>query len=500
MSQVKRLPDELAEFLQLSGPQTLLVRGAPGSGKTSLCLEMLHEFVGKKMFVTCRVPTAKLQQDFHWLVGPDPIDWRILDLTTRPSSIEEAARVLLNANLLRTSTDDDAAAMRALWLPGAIQEAWGDTNPNEPTLIVVDPWNAFIDQYVESGRRLGTEVPVARELELTLLSLIGRTRIHLVFVMEGEEPTQLDYLVDGVLVTERRTSNSHLERWLTLAKLRGVPVNRPLYPFTLDGGKFRCISPMPSPLGLSPTGPERDPEPGALDLWPGNVDFARFFGRLTRGSLTLLELGPEVPREVPRVFVLPIMAEVLARQGRVVLVPPPTLSPEDSYTDLARIVPAAELASHFRILGVFPTPELTRQFESVFVPPSRISWTKDGITVPVPEDPAFRVGAKDSPGMNLLVAYFSGLEGLAQSAGVALTREAIPGAAHVAFGGSPVHMIAIGRAGDPYFSAVLALAALHLRVESHQGRVLLHGYRPFTEEFAVTQSTADAPYRLLRIN
>jgi len=500
MSQVKNLPKELSEFLSLEGPQTLLLRGGPGAGKTSLCFQMLNEFQGRTLYVTCRVPAEKIRQDFHWLVGPDPVPWKILDLTSRPSSLEDAAKVLLNAKMMLSSSEDSSEVLRALWLPGAIQEAWGDADPNEPTLIVVDPWNAFIEQYVGSGQAPVGGAPTIREIERTLLSLIGRTKIHLVFVMEGDEQTPLDYLVDGVLVVRREQFDAHMERWLTLSKLRGIPIDLPLYPFTLDGGRFRCITPTEGRGGLSTSRPEPDPESKSPGLWPGNADFGRIFGRLPVGSMTLIELAAEVPREVVRVLLFPAIAHALGAGGRVVLVPPPTLNAEDSYSGLPQLVPEKVLAQRFRILGVFPSHELGESLRQVFVPPSRISWTKDGVTVPVPEDPAFRVRAHSSKSTNLMVVYFSGLEGLAHSAGAALTREAIPGSAQVTFGGDPVHLIAIGRAGDAYFREVSPLASLHLRVESRQGRVLLHSYRPFSEEFAVTQESEDTPYHLLRLN
>ena len=500
MSRAKRLPDEVLDFLKAEGPQTLLVRGGPGTGKTSLCFEMLHEFEGRKLYVTCRVAPAKIRQDFHWLAGPDPVDWKILDLTTRPSSIEEAAKVLINANHLLSATEGNDEALRALWLPGAIQEAWGQTDPNEPTCIVIDPWNAFVEQYADSGGQATTAVPSVREIERTLLNLIGRTRIHLIFVIEGPDQSLLDYLVDGVIVAERPQVGAYLERWLTLSKLRGVAINQPLYPFTLDGGRFQCVSPSLGPGGMVPAKPETDPLPSPGELWPGNADFARTFGRLRSGAMTLFELAPEVPREVPRVLLLPIMAQVLGDGGRVVLIPPPTLSHEDSYSGLRKLVSPEVLNERFRILGVFPTQEMTANLASVFVPPARISWTKDGVTVPVPDDPVFRVGSPDKKIMNLMVVYFSGIEGLAQSAAAVLTREAIPGAAHITFGGAPVHLVAVGRAGDAYFGEMSPLAGSHIRIEGRQGRILLHGFRPFTEEFAMTQATEQSPYRLMRMN
>jgi KaiC/GvpD/RAD55 family RecA-like ATPase len=500
MSVARRLPDEIVDFLHLDGPQTLLVRGGPGTGKTSLCLEMLHEFAGKRVYVTCRVPRAKIEQDFHWMVGPDPVEWKILDLTERPTSLEEAAKVLLNAGTLLSGVESESAALKALWLPGAIQEAWGETSPDEPALIVIDPWNAFVEQYAEAGARGSSAYPSISDIERILLNLLIRTKIHLVFVREGSEESQLDYLVDGVVIASREKPSAHIERWLTLSKLRGIAINRPLYPFTLDGGMFRCISTQAVSEELSPARPEPDPRPTPGVLWPGNTDFAREFGRLLDGSMTLFELAPEVPRDVPRALFLPIMAQVLGAGGRVVLIPPPTLSPQDSYSGLSDLIPPEVLEQRFRILGVFPNPEFNRKVPSVFIPPNRVSWTKDGITGPVPEDPTFRDGPGAGPTMNLMVVYFTGLEVLAQAADARLTREALSGAAHATFGGAPVHIIGLGRGGDAYFGTMSPLASSHIRVESRQGRVLLHGFRPFTEEFAMVQPGERTPYRLIRIN
>jgi KaiC/GvpD/RAD55 family RecA-like ATPase len=499
MSEIRRLPSEVEEFLKRDGPQTLLLRGEPGSGKTSLSLELLHEFDGKRIYVTARVPSAKVTRDFHWLVGPDPIDWRVIDLTERPGSLDEAAHTLVRAHELLTETDD-SEVMKALWLPGAIQEAWGDTKADAPALIVVDPWNAFVDYYTESAGRAGATPPTLREIERTLLNMIARTKIHLVFVMEGHEASHLDYLADGVLVTSREKSGPFTERWLNLSKLRGVAIDRPMYPFTLEGGQFRCITPLAAVDGLSPTGPERDPTPHDPRLWPGNPDFARHFGRFGDGAFTLIELAPEVPREVPRVLLFPVMAQALNGGGRVLLIPPPTLAPEDSYLELRSVVAAGTLRDRFRVMSAFPSPLLSGGSDSILVPPNRVSWTKDGITVPVPEDPSFRVANPAAHGMNLMVVYFSGLEGLAQSGGVTLTREAIAGACRFTFGGEPTHMVAIGRTGDAYFASVAPITQLHLRVESRYGRILMHGTRPFTEEFALTQAAPTSPYRLLRIN
>jgi KaiC/GvpD/RAD55 family RecA-like ATPase len=59
----------------------------------------------------------------------------------------------------------------------------------------------------------------------------------------GSSPTTLDYMVDGVVTLSRLTMDHRNARELELEKLRGVRINQPRYPFTLEGGRFQYIEP-----------------------------------------------------------------------------------------------------------------------------------------------------------------------------------------------------------------------------------------------------------------
>src|SRR5215510_3994012 len=56
----------LSRFLQTPG-HVLLIQGAPGSGKTSLALELLHNVESLKLYASTRVSPSKLRQHFPWI-------------------------------------------------------------------------------------------------------------------------------------------------------------------------------------------------------------------------------------------------------------------------------------------------------------------------------------------------------------------------------------------------------------------------------------------------
>ena len=61
------LPQELRDFLHLPGPQTLLIRGPPGSGKSTLSLGLAASFPGARLFISSRVSRPKLLLQYPWI-------------------------------------------------------------------------------------------------------------------------------------------------------------------------------------------------------------------------------------------------------------------------------------------------------------------------------------------------------------------------------------------------------------------------------------------------
>jgi hypothetical protein len=157
---------------------------------------------------------------------------------------------------------------------------------------------------------------------------------------------------------------------------------------------------------------------------------------------------------------------------------------------------AGLLRERIRILTAVPFDPREPELTGVFVPPHRVGWTKTGPPVPVPEDPTFLHEAIDADRANLIVAYLSGLESLAEGAGVTVARGVLAGLASAIFPKSRVHLVAVGRAGDPLFNTVAPVAETQLRIRAPHGRVFLNGHRPYLAPLVLSQEAGDEPYRL----
>ncbi|MGI0155798.1 MAG: RAD55 family ATPase [Thermoplasmata archaeon] len=482
----------------------MLLRGPPGSGKTSLSLALLQSYAGARHYVTNRVPEDDVLLAFPWLGENRSHGIQMFD-NTEADGVAQATRALLRGapGLVSDAPSETREFAEFLWLPEPLQRAWSQLRPERPSLVVIDSWDALVDSYLGAPDSLGGESPTRADIERALLRRMGRAKTHLLFVLEREEQTQLDYLVNGVGVTSREVVQGRLERWLTIYKLRGVRIENPHYPFSLEAAHFECIQPL-RPYGQLRGGrfnPAPDTLPGLL--WPGSKAFAESFGRLPLGKSTLVEVEKEVPNQIPHLLLAPMLAHTVERNGRVIFVPDASTLPEDVWEALHGSIERRRFLSQVRFLLPPAGPnEGKSEFEPTIV---RLGPSADGVAPAASDDIGMdqflRSGSTpESPG--LFVVFLQGLVAIATSMGMAITPEVaqrLPGQIQAAVRGSPIHAIAIGASLSPLLDPLRSTAALRLHVRQVQGRVFLHASDPWTPSFVLTEGNDAAPYGLLRV-
>jgi KaiC/GvpD/RAD55 family RecA-like ATPase len=506
MGTAVRLPSELTDFLQLPGPQSLLIRGPPGSGKTTLGLALLEQAAGTRILVTNRVSSEELLREFPWLGKDGSSKIEIVD--TADLQYEDIAATKKAASrVLETEPRDRAELADFLTLPTAVQKAWSQIPTHSPSTVVIDSWDALIEHALGDSAARPDGPRDRAAVERALLRWMGRAPAHLVLVLETDLQGQLDYLVNGVAVTRRELVNDRLERWLHLPKLRGIRIANGAYPYTVEGAKFQCIEPLRPYTEIHRGHIDAKPDEMPGFIWPGSRSFADAFGRLALGRVTVIEVDDEVPDYVVQHLLTPPKIQTVLSGGRVMVIPSPSLTADDIFLPIEDAHPPGRLSDLFRVLDV--TGQLARATRGSH--PERLASllaTKDiGPPDPTadPEDneiSRWLSGGVRGGAPSLATLYETGMEALGVALKVPITPEStriLASSIQASLVGQNHHVIAVGRINSPLLQPIRALASIHLRLTDRQGRELIYGLKPWTPGFVLTESRGAGPYDLLRI-
>src|SRR2546428_1304594 len=258
----------LSKFLQTPG-HVLLVQGSPGSGKTSLALEILST-MGQthKLYASTRVSPVKLRQHFPWL---DEVIDNMTGRTSKATWIDELH------DLRRTEADNIFNQVLRL------------KHSKRKALLVIDSWEGALRNTNEEGRRM---------MESAIFSELDESGVSVVIVSEGRTGG-LDYLVDGIVTLSASESEGRTLRTLEIHKLRGFKVSSPRVLFSLDKARFTQIPPLPFNGQVVSSKIIASTPHSANSFSTGSPDLDRLLGGgIRKGAFVLFELESHVPRLV----------------------------------------------------------------------------------------------------------------------------------------------------------------------------------------------------------
>lgn len=340
---------EISRFFTDDTGQTLLVNGAPGTGKTLFTIRGLDvlERDSDVLYVTTRVD----QETVHELYFEDCSsldETHILDLSQAPFDLPL----------------DVDVPFETLNLESLLEWVQGINGATNRLAIAFDSWE-LVYEYLAARHDAPPDIETVTN---RLVALARQDTIRLLLVSESAGASPLEYIVDGVVnLHAEADERGRTRRYLRLEKLRGVRIGNRLQPFSLAGGRFRAIVPVELSTVRTERGDDNwDPRANSKAKFSTGIrDLDRILtGGYNRGSVVHLEMGTDLSRDSWSVLTLPTVRNFLAHEMGVTVVPPQEGSPGLLHNDLNTVLPPDVFDRYCYVFETYAGPRRTLPAET----------------------------------------------------------------------------------------------------------------------------------------
>jgi KaiC/GvpD/RAD55 family RecA-like ATPase len=313
---ISNIPNELHEFFGRGQGQTLLIKGASGTGKTTFALEMVHEFAKAKqkgVYIFTRLDEEQIGNNFP----------AIVELKKKKQiSVFDRYTPIADANKFAKELDFLSKAEKI-------------------SLFVIDTIDAISERFDHPNRTLKE-----------ILGIIKKQKLNALLIQEHASESYLDYLVDGIVTLLRSEHEEQRIRIVSLNKLRGVEIHQSQYLITLRGGRFKSFNPF---------------SPGSLEsrVWKTVQDSKDYFstgtsdldeilkGGYHKGSYNVIEIADNVTSEEYLAVIRPIILNFLSSNRGVLAVLPGGDHPDSFRNDFTRFIEKKQFDTYMRIADYF---------------------------------------------------------------------------------------------------------------------------------------------------
>ena len=304
------IPKEIKDFFTVESGQTLLITGLPGTGKTSLALEIMNSLCEDRngMYISTRIDPRRLYATNPWVKEVIP-----------PKNVINATQTKLLESLKGMGKDLSNYYAVLDFFKVFFDEAEEMDNP----MIIIDSWDAVLNY---TAHLIGNS---RASFEQNICEFARDLDTHLIFVSEFSSVMPLNYIVDGVVTMEQFSLPGYAEgsmrsryvRQIKLDKLRGVEIVQKNYTVTLHSGRFRFFESYREhkDARIASDG-VRVPDPKDDRISTGIPDLDIVMGGLKYGSCNVLEIDHGVGKRYYQI--LTALASNAIKNGRGVFILP----------------------------------------------------------------------------------------------------------------------------------------------------------------------------------
>lgn len=280
--------------------RTLLIKGEPGAGKTTLALELLAGF-GSGVYVSSRVSRDMLMEQ-------------------NPQLRELARRGLVNSVSMSETEEKPKSYKFEDYRLASIEDVLISIlgRPRESNtgdlLIVLDSWDSIVNK-LDSSERMKTEQ--------SLLVIAEANNVKLIFVSEDERLTASDYFVDAVVKLEDDVMEGMRVRRLVWKKLRGTRIPHRSSLYTLEGGRVTIFDPTTVKFVGEFTATKFRPIPNSDSKFSsGSKDLDEFLGGgIRKGANIVMEMDSRIGVNWHVPLVMSCEMNFLANGGAMFILP-----------------------------------------------------------------------------------------------------------------------------------------------------------------------------------
>ncbi|MCI4348205.1 MAG: hypothetical protein L3J97_06280, partial [Thermoplasmata archaeon] len=363
------LPTELRRFFRGRTSQSLLVRGAPGTGKTTLALTLLAGLRIPGFYVSTRVYYSELQEHYPWLADRLPQDHVVDAEALWPGSAgrKEYSSLIRQFTDLPPDSEEFGNLDRFLTLPPGVQEVFSRLPADQRSALVIDSWDGLIEPYLGQPSESAPSVHRLR-VENALISVLTKANVHAILIRETPDFSGLEYLVHGVIELRRDDVEGMVLRELQYHKLRGVPLHSSSILYSLDGARFTAIPRIYPRTDESSSGgfQVRENPPNGLSWGLSELD--RTLSPLMANEPVLMELDPHVERTSLRPLMEFVVAQAIRSGWEVTALADAPFSIGGFVAEIEQLIPRPLILEHLTsftppplVTPGSPTPPATRK-------------------------------------------------------------------------------------------------------------------------------------------